>query len=87
MTDSGYTDQEIDALLAPFMAKRQSFGDQNLLLAMRIGLMDSDVVETSERGTVMLETPRAELDRRLAAIRAKVKDGLSPAEAVDAVVG
>ncbi len=87
LVDSGYTEQEIDVLLAPFMVKKQSFGDQNLLVAMRIGLLDGDVIELSDRGTVLLETPRAELDRRLVALRAKIEEGMTPAEAVEAVVG
>ena len=87
MTDSGYTEQEIDALLSPFMAKAPRWPDENLSTAMQIGLLDGDVVELSERGTVMLETPRDEIDRRLAAILAKMREGSSPAEAVEAVVG
>jgi hypothetical protein len=87
LIDSGYTEQEIDALLAPFMAKKQSFGDQNLLVAMRIGLLDGDVIETSDRGTVLLETPREELDRRVAAIKEKLAAGTPLDEALEAVVG
>jgi hypothetical protein len=84
--DSGYTPEELDALLTPFMKKKPSWPDENLLTAMTIGLSDGDVVAMSDRGTVLLETPRAELDRRLAAIREKIAAGLTPAEALEAVL-
>jgi hypothetical protein len=85
--DSGYTPEELDVLLAPFMKKKPSWPDENMAIAMQIGLSCGDVVSMSDRGTVLLETPREELDRRVAAIKEKLAAGTPLDEAVEAVVG
>lgn len=86
-TDSGYTEAQISTLLAPFMVKAAGWAEENLSTAMVIGLADGDLVELSERGTVLLETPREELDRRMAAIKEKMAAGMTQDAAIEAVVG
>lgn len=86
--DSGYTVPELDRLFESLTAGHpQPEGEDGLALALAIGLADGDLTPLSERGTVMLETPRAELDRRIAAIRARLDAGDDLAAAVEAVVG
>lgn len=85
--DSGYTPEEIDALLAPFMKKKPSWPDENMAIAMQIGASDGDVIGMTEHDTVLLSTPRAEIDRRVAAIRAALAAGRTLDQALEQLDG
>ena len=84
--DSGYTDRQLDRIFTS-LAKGAKFSwpEEGLACALAIGLSDGDAVMLSERNTVMLTTPRAEIDRRVAAIRAKLNEGMTFQEAVDMI--
>jgi hypothetical protein len=86
--DSGYTEAELEALFDE-LAKGARFAapDEPFRLMLAIGLTDGDIVELSDRNTVMLETPRTELERRVAAIREKQTSGTPLQEAIEAALG
>ena len=86
--DSGYTDAELDAIFAE-LAKGRVFtwGDEGLSIALAIGISDGDCIAMTEHGTVMLETPRAEIDRRVAAIRTALAAGCTLDAAIEAACG
>ncbi len=87
--DSGYTSGELDAIFDD-LAKGQKFDSDEGVgsafgCALMLGIADGDVVPLTERETVMLSTPRDELDRRVAAIREKLRQGMTLGDAVDEV--
>jgi hypothetical protein len=86
-TDSGYTEVELDRIFSD-LTKGVVFAwdEEELALAMTIGLADGDVVELSELGTVLLSTPRAEIDGRVSAIKSKIAAGIPLRDAVEATV-
>ena len=86
LVDSGYTPDQLDAMSREFSDKVPAWPEANFARALEIGLIDGDTVPLSPRGTAMLETPREELNRRIEALRAKIKEGMTPAEAVAAVL-
>ncbi len=76
--DSGFTDAELEDIFHELTRGVDlSGGDAALSYALAIGISDGDVIQVSERGTLMLTTPRAEIDRRVAAIRKALAGGLT----------
>jgi hypothetical protein len=86
--DSGYTTAALESIFAG-LAKGVTYADDDepLALAMALGVADGDVLEMSDSSTVMLSTPRAELDRRVEAVRERMRAGSTFPEAVESVVG
>lgn len=87
LTDSGYKPAELRRIMAQFVVEPEQYPEQNFQNALAIGLLDGDVVEFSKAGTVMLSTPREELDRRVAEVKRRVLAGASVDEAVEAAIG
>jgi hypothetical protein len=85
LTDSGYTEDELDTLFAELTAGEDLEGEAALGLALALGLADGDLVALSERGTVMLNTPRATLDANIATVRTLRAQGHSLTDAVNAL--
>ena len=82
--DSGYTSDELDAIFDELTKGRAfTWGDEGLSIALQVGLSDGDVIEMTDHGTLLLSTPRAELDRRVAAIRLAMAGGATLDEAIE----
>ena len=85
--DSGYTEEEIEAIVCELLddAMRADYGlEAGMVLALCLGLGEGDIIEISERNTVILPTPRAAIDRRLSRVRALVAGGMPLSDALDA---
>lgn len=86
--DSGYTDDELEAIFVELTRGVDlSGGDAALSYALAIGVSDGDVIGMTEHDTVLLSTPRAELDRRIAAIRAALAAGRTLDQALEQLDG
>jgi hypothetical protein len=79
--DSGYTDRELDGIFRSLVNGDELDWLESFVSAFVIGLCDGDVVPLTQGGTVRLRTPRAEIDSRVAAVRATMKDGATFREA------
>ena len=80
--DSGWTPDEIFSMLEQL--PRGTWGGDDLYIALTIGLLDGDVIETSERGTVLLSTPRAISEARLKEVHSLLSQGMGIDAAIDA---
>jgi hypothetical protein len=86
--DCGYTPAQLERLAARMFEGAEDLPQEEcFMLALCVGLIDGDVHWLSDTGTEMLETPRAELDRRLAAIEVRKAAGDDLPTAIRAVVG
>ena len=85
--DSGYTDRDLDKIFRSLVNGAHLDSLERFTSAVVIGLCDGDVVALAEGGTVMLHTPRAEIDRRVAAVRAAMTDGATFQQAICALPG
>lgn len=85
--DSGYTDKELDGIFTSLAKDADLDWLECFTSALVIGLCDGDILTFAEPGTVMLRTPRAEIDGRIAAVRAGMMEGATFQEAVCALPG
>ena len=82
--DSGYTEEQLDAIFDSLLKGHDPDIHERFWLALEIGIVDGDVLPPDNgRETVMLQTPREELDRRIAAVRAAMARGATLQEAVE----
>ena len=73
--DSGYTEKELDGIFGSLVTGVDLDWLESFVSALVIGLYDGDVVPLAKGGTVRLRTPRSEIDRRVATVRATMKRG------------
>lgn len=80
--DSRLTDAEVDALVAELTVDLEPESEAVFIRCLTVGLVDGDVIQSTDAGTLLLRTPRAEIDARIATIRRHVAAGVPLAEAV-----
>lgn len=76
--DSGLTPDQVDAILDELIdsASGAELGpDSGIIVGLRLGLLEGDMLHTSPAGTLLLPTPRTEIDRRVDVMRAAVASG------------
>jgi hypothetical protein len=79
--DSGYTDEELDGIFRSLVNGDDVDWLESYVSALVIGLCDGEIERLADGGTVRLRTPRAELDRRVAMVRAEMAAGATFHEA------
>lgn len=80
--DSGYTPEELDAILASLTAGQALTGEDATEVALEVGLSDGDVTWLSRNRTVLLSTPRVTIDANVELVRRALAAGQSMAEAL-----
>lgn len=86
--DSGYTSEEIEAILDELVddaTERELGPEAGLMVALEIGILEGDVLEVSDAGTVLLSWPRSAIDDRIAEIRAALARGTPLLNAIAAL--
>lgn len=83
MFDSGYTLEQLEAIIDELCVGLGM--DDSFAVALEIGLLDGDVIESSPAGTVMLERSREDLDARIATVRAELARGVPILVAIEAL--
>lgn len=68
--DSGYTDKELDGIFRSLVNGDDVDWLESYVSALVIGLFDGDISTRAAGGTIRLRTPRAEIDCRVAMVRA-----------------
>ena len=84
--DSGHTVEEIEAILTELLAEttRSKLGpDDGLIVAIELGLLEGDVVETSAGDSVILPEPWSVIEARLRVVRDEIARGASIHEAIE----
>lgn len=84
--DSGLTHRELDRLFVRALGRKRikemsSF--EAFSTALVLGVSDGDLVAVSNRGTIMLSTPRARIEANVAAVRAALDAGKTLDEALE----
>lgn len=87
LLDSGYTEKQLEGIFGSLVNGSNLGWLETFLSALVIGLCDGDIIAPAAGGTVMLHTSRAEIEHRVAAVRAAMKDGATFREAVCALPG
>jgi hypothetical protein len=73
--DSGYTEKELAGIFKSLVNGVELDWLESFVSAFVIGVCDGEIAPLARGGTVRLRTPRSEIDRRVAAVRATMREG------------